>query len=131
MDSYYADPDVLLVNVGVLAKPEDMAVMPEGMFTCPICADEAPSSEMIGLNCNHLVCRVCWGSYLGGKIEEGPSCVRTNCPMFRCSLVVPSSVFNAVCEPAKLEKFRVFTTRNFIEFSKKMHIFSEKIGKSF
>ena len=117
MDNYYADPDELLIKVGAQAKPEEVIIIPEGMFSCPICADEAPPNEMIGLACNHLVCKVCWGSYLSGKVEEGPSCVRTNCPMFKCSQIVPASVFNDVCQPADKEKFRVFMTRNFIEFS--------------
>lgn len=118
VDSYYSDSDELLVKVGAQAKPEDVAIFPEGMFTCPICADEALPSEMVGLGCNHLVCKTCWGCYLNGKIGEGPSCVRTNCPMFKCSQIVPCSVFNNVCAPVEKDKFRVFMTRNFIEFSK-------------
>ena len=118
VDNYYADPDQLLVEVGARAKPEDVVVVPEGMFTCPICADEAPSNEMLGLSCNHLACKVCWGSHLKVKIMDGPGCIRTNCIMFKCNQIVPNSLYNTVCTPVEIKKFGVFMTRDFINFSK-------------
>ena len=117
IDGYYADADRLLENVG-LPTDQSSSTNDSAGNSCPICGDDFDSSELFNLDCLHKFCRSCYGTYLEGKIEEGPSCVRTKCPMFKCNHTIPYSFFSKLTDGSMNKKYRLYLTRNFIETSK-------------
>ena len=120
VDSYYSDPDELLISLGATADPRE-TVATQGssaVLICPICDEQMSDSDMCSLACGHFLCKVCWMAYLRGKVGEGPSCIKTTCPMFKCKLVVPASLFVELSGPEDRDKYRIFVARNFVETSK-------------
>ena len=122
VDGYYADPDLLLETIGAssMTSIEVTAISSDDRppFSCPICGDEGDAHDAISLGCQHQFCGICYGAYLSGKVEEGPSCVKTFCPMFKCKLIVPSSIFIRCTDKSTSQKYRYYMTRNFIETNK-------------
>lgn len=119
VDSYYADPEGLLETAGAGpgAPPSDEQ-RAHATLSCPICGDETRISDAVSLSCNHQFCETCYSSYLCGKVEEGPSCIKTFCPMFKCKQIVPVSFFNRFADKTSSKKYQLFLVRNFIETNK-------------
>lgn len=64
-------------------------------FVCPICFDDSPELQTLGLNCGHMFCSGCWNAYTTSKIrEDGEYCVR--CMAESCSLVAPDTFIRSV-----------------------------------
>lgn len=84
--------------------------------TCPICCDNFFANEMYGLECGHLCCVDCWDGHLTSKVSDGPSCVYTLCPMFKCDKTVPYSFFQQLISNQEVKnKYKGYVLKNFIE----------------
>ncbi|KAF9265860.1 hypothetical protein L218DRAFT_897748 [Marasmius fiardii PR-910] len=67
-------------------------------FVCPICFDDSPELQTLGLDCGHMFCSGCWHAYTISKIrEDGEYCVR--CMAESCALVAPDSFVRSVLIP--------------------------------
>jgi ariadne-1 len=90
-----------------------------GKEACRICFDDFDEEDMTGLDCEHRFCRDCFGGYLTSKIGDGPSCVDTVCPEFKCSCPVTletvENILSINSDSGK--RYVMFLTRNFIEKS--------------
>ena len=45
-----------------------------------------------------VVCRTCYAEYIENGVSDGPTCVEMTCPMYKCSLRIPSAKVKELCE---------------------------------
>ncbi|KAG7086448.1 hypothetical protein E1B28_002401 [Marasmius oreades] len=68
------------------------------LFVCPICFDDSPELQTLGLDCGHMFCSECWHAYMTAKIrEDGEHCIR--CMAENCALVAPDAFIRSVLVP--------------------------------
>lgn len=117
IDVYYGSSEELARECGI---GSEMSV-PSPPIECPICCDVfADITPMYRLLCGHLYCRGCYGTYLGHKVGEGPLCVSSTCPEYKCAYSVPASAFKSLLPFEQFAKYEEYVVRNFIETSKTM-----------
>jgi len=51
------------------------------------------SYEGFAMGCNHWFCKSCYVEYLQAKVADGPSCIMTKCPEYKCQNVLTDVVF--------------------------------------
>lgn len=82
-DKFYESPDRISFLIESDIIPKEMKPLETGEGECDICCDEA---ELVGLECNHRSCKMCWKSYLTEKIKEGQT--EIECMDSKCKLLV-------------------------------------------
>ncbi|KAK1228577.1 hypothetical protein PQX77_008380 [Marasmius sp. AFHP31] len=93
-------------------------------FVCPICFDDSPELQPLGLDCGHMFCSGCWNAYTVSKVrEEGEHCVR--CMAEGCAVVASDSFIRSVLVPDGMSdpksenglawsRFQELLVRNFV-----------------
>ncbi|KAL0070511.1 hypothetical protein AAF712_002343 [Marasmius tenuissimus] len=93
-------------------------------FVCPICFDDSPELQPLGLDCGHMFCSGCWNAYTISKVrEEGEHCVR--CMAEGCAVVASDSFIRSVLVPDGMSdpksengltwsRFQELLVRNFV-----------------
>mmetsp|Transcript_16160 Transcript_16160/g.22268 ORF Transcript_16160/g.22268 Transcript_16160/m.22268 type:complete len:639 (-) Transcript_16160:209-2125(-) len=144
IDQFFADPEKALREAGLdlLTVEGVLSTLPSGCkstgddqqlsssvsaacldtFKCRICCDsECDRLQTFSLGCEHLFCLSCYSEYLKNQVLDGPACVFAHCPEHKCKQVVTKSVFHSLLNDKKdIDKYDLYSIRNFIEVSKNM-----------
>lgn len=105
MDAYFADPDAILGEAGVIiedAKRPRFVAIPG--FVCDICCADEEGLESLALSCGHRYCRECYEHYLTQKITEEGESRRIQCMHGKCKLIVDEKTVEMVVKPNVLSK---------------------------
>ena len=86
-------------------------------MTCAICGDE---TECFGMDCQHKFCRDCWTNFMSSMMTNGPMCVRTTCPAYKCDEIVTAEEVQYFSSEIIVAKFKQFQINCFIDSSKFM-----------
>uniref|UniRef100_A0A0G4I4J0 RBR-type E3 ubiquitin transferase n=1 Tax=Chromera velia CCMP2878 TaxID=1169474 RepID=A0A0G4I4J0_9ALVE len=99
---------------------------------CPICLDPLPTDpkKVIMTSCKHAACVPCWGDLCNQKAETGKGALLTKCPVHGCSVVVPSSVFYAVCDHDQLQKYEQWYRHSFVDDNSKVQWCPKDCGRA-
>ena len=137
IDAFFGNPEKVFSETGLdkynpaivtamlkTCAPEEAtssaAAIKGSTFQCRICGDDSILSVAVCLGCGHQFCRSCYGEYLRHQVNDGPSCIRAQCPEHKCSQSVPRSFFTSLLEEPVAERYSMFVMRNYIETSKNM-----------
>ncbi|XP_077997276.1 uncharacterized protein LOC144450510 [Glandiceps talaboti] len=130
LESWMRDPVACCDKAGV-KPPSDIAIdnsvlgrrlqMSEDDYicqedtVCDICADNISKTEdPVDMPCNHQFCRVCWESYLTGKIQEG--CAHNiRCPAFDCTKLVPIETIENLVSRDMARRYLQFDIKAFVD----------------
>ncbi|KAI9020516.1 hypothetical protein DFJ74DRAFT_673498 [Hyaloraphidium curvatum] len=116
MDLYFADPDAILAEAGVII---DDAKRPRytkvSGFACDICCADEPGLESLALSCGHRYCRDCYEHYLTQKITEEGESRRIQCMHGKCKLIVDEKTVEMVVKPRVLEKYHNLLLRTYVD----------------
>lgn len=133
-DAFYSDPEKAKVNAGVLARcsvvsnmdknqasrtsyrPNTRSTTKAGLITCEICYDEFLQENMFSMPCGHEFCYDCWGDFISNMIDDGPTCIRTTCPLAGCNETVTEQEIEAIA-PQTLDLYKNYQLRSYVELS--------------
>lgn len=119
MNEYFLEPERLRTDCGL---PADATANGSSRndFECHICYETFPSHETSSLACNHHFCNGCYREYLKVQISEGPQCILTCCPEYKCRFRVLRSLFEKLVSAEELAKLDEYYLRNYTDTSKYM-----------
>ncbi|XP_070570683.1 ankyrin repeat and IBR domain-containing protein 1-like isoform X2 [Ptychodera flava] len=82
---------------------------------CDICAGNISRSEdPVDMPCNHQFCRICWESYLTGKIQEGDA-HNILCPAYNCTKLVPLETIENLVSRDMARRYLQFDIKAFVD----------------
>lgn len=136
VDAFFADPEKVMNRTGIDSYNPDIIaqrikihksqVMSDDSkdssltLSCRICGDEFTQSQGFAMGCDHWFCRPCYTEYLKTQVGDGPICIRTKCPEYKCVQALCRSIFECFLDDENYQKYRMYVTRNFIENNKTM-----------
>lgn len=124
MEKYYdLDPEKFFEMTHVVNPFKDLQLkhkiehQQSNNVVCSICFSS--STDMVGLQCDHIYCSICWNQYLCTKImEEGLgqtiTCAAPHCDIF----VDDETVMKLVNDPKVKEKYQYLITNSFVSFNR-------------
>mmetsp|Transcript_7976 Transcript_7976/g.9120 ORF Transcript_7976/g.9120 Transcript_7976/m.9120 type:complete len:558 (-) Transcript_7976:1248-2921(-) len=106
-DKYYENPEKICAEAGALGKEYHETISSRtnesGDFLCPILYEKVPYHQTYSMGCTckqhpyeHRFSAFAWREYLAAKVEDGPECIFTKCPMDGCPCVVTPAVWKHV-----------------------------------
>jgi ariadne-1 len=90
--------------------------------TCLVCSDTVPRGKARSLVCRHMFCEACFSGWVCAELEKGPQCLHARCPMHKCPLPLPPSLFLELLPDAKARRrYKMFIISNLLERSHEVH----------
>jgi ariadne-1 len=142
VDAFFADPEKVMTKAGINTYIPDTisqrikchicsdsasasasaAVVKDSSISlsCRICGDEFSQSQGFAMGCDHWFCKTCYTEYLKTQVGDGPICIRAKCPEYKCHQSVCRSACECFLDADNYQKYRMYVTRNFIEYSRNM-----------
>ncbi|PWA38649.1 Zinc finger, C6HC-type [Artemisia annua] len=85
---------------------------------CGICFDSVRFDKTANCGCDHIICKVCWRSYVSNAINEGPGCLTLKCPEPSCGAAVGPDMVNVLAKGKERKMYVKFWLRSYVESSK-------------
>lgn len=104
------------MNVGTTTRPNTRSSAKSNLETCEICYDDFSSEQMYSMPCGHDFCYGCWGDYIDNVIGDGPTCIRSTCPLAGCNETVTEEEVENIA-PQSLDLFKSYQLRSYVELS--------------
>ncbi|KAL3653962.1 putative E3 ubiquitin-protein ligase ari8 [Castilleja foliolosa] len=116
-DEWFADEEKVRKTVGLL---ENHFPLPDAKeLTCGICFETYPRDRMNSAACGHPFCVICWQSYIGTAINDGPGCLMLRCPDPSCGAAIGQDMMNQLASNDDKEKYNRYYLRSFVEDNRK------------
>lgn len=82
---------------------------------CPSCYSSIQGEDMIGMDCGHYLCKVCYKNYLTESVNEGLVSIYTKCPIPECSIIVSNNLFKNLLDSDLYKKYQKFILFSFVD----------------
>jgi ariadne-1 len=114
--AWAADPVAVYKRAGLKYKLTDEPDTLLGASTalCPFCDEVKALANTHALACGHRFCEGCWEQWVHAAFDKGAECIFTECPAFKCKLVVPGPLFSRLLSEDKRAKFTQWLAVAFI-----------------
>jgi len=85
-------------------------------FFCPVCFENVPKEDTVGLNCGHMYCKSCWVGYLDDQIQtHAANAITTRCMYPKCLQVVTQDMYKKFLTKEKYERYEYFFLKSCVE----------------
>ncbi|XP_050233757.1 probable E3 ubiquitin-protein ligase ARI8 [Mercurialis annua] len=121
-DDWFDDEDKVREEAGLLNKERnECSCSRDGELTCNICFDSFTLENFTSAVCGHCFCKICYVTYITGRIHDGMGCLTMRCPEWGCKVVVDRDMiegFRELSDEYK-SKYNRFLVRSYVEESRK------------
>ncbi|KAK4425188.1 putative E3 ubiquitin-protein ligase ARI7 [Sesamum alatum] len=89
-----------------------------GEQLCGICFGPFKIEDMVSASCGHPFCACCWRTYISTSINDGPGCLRLQCPEPECGAVAGVDMVDAMAPAEEKRKYYRYLYRSYVECSR-------------
>ncbi|GJX45125.1 zinc finger, C6HC-type containing protein, partial [Tanacetum coccineum] len=114
-EAWFEDEVKVRESVGLLDVDHDLKFPKndEKKVVCGICFDSVMVKDSDNCGCGHVLCKVCWRSYVSTAIKEGPGFLTLKCPEPSCHAAVSPGMVNVLVGGKEKKNYAVEFDDNF------------------
>ncbi|XP_011091502.1 probable E3 ubiquitin-protein ligase ARI7 [Sesamum indicum] len=86
-----------------------------GEQLCGICFEPFEIEDMVSASCVHSFCAGCWKTYISFSINDGPGCLRLQCPEPKCRAVAGVDMVESMASVDEKQKYYGYLYRSYVE----------------